>query len=68
MAFTILSKAIATAVLLITTGQALATSIGLPTHDQNPMLQAYYMPSINLQIGRWTAAIPCIIYYQYLSR
>ena len=49
MAFTILIKAAGTALLLMAAGQSLAASLGLPTRDQNPLLQAFYLPSINLQ-------------------
>jgi hypothetical protein len=34
--------------LLICTSQVLATPVGLNTRDQNPMFQAYYLPSIDL--------------------
>lgn len=49
MAFTIPSKAAAIALLIAVTGQSTAASLGLPTRDQNPLLQAFYLPSINMQ-------------------
>lgn len=48
MVFTTATKS-AVACLLLICGQTLAASIGLPTRDQNPMLQAFYLPSIDLQ-------------------
>ncbi len=49
MAFTTASKLTGSAFLLVVAWQSLAGSIGLPTRDQNPMLQAFYLPSINTQ-------------------
>jgi hypothetical protein len=49
MAFTIPSKTAGTALLLMLAGQSPAASPGLPTRDQNPLLQAFYLPSINMQ-------------------
>jgi hypothetical protein len=49
MAFTIKRKFLITfawPALLASFGHAAATTIGLATRDQNPMLQAYYLPSI----------------------
>jgi len=34
--------------LLVCASQAMATPVGLNTRDQNPMFQAYYLPSIDL--------------------
>lgn len=49
MAFTIKRKFLITfawLALLASFGHAAATTIGLATRDQNPMLQAYYLPGI----------------------
>jgi len=49
MGFTInreLLKSLAWPVLLVISSHVSATTIGLPTRDQNPMLQAYYLPSL----------------------
>jgi hypothetical protein len=43
------SKAAGAALLLMFAGQSPAASLGLPTRDQNPLLQAFYLPSINMQ-------------------
>ncbi|MFT5664810.1 MAG: hypothetical protein ACI9JR_002215 [Gammaproteobacteria bacterium] len=48
MAFTINTRQSIGCLLLLLTNQLLAAPVGLNTRDQNPMFQAYYLPSINL--------------------
>jgi len=49
MASTIANKFVATGLCALLVQQAGASSLGLNTRDQNPMLQAYYLPSIDMQ-------------------
>ncbi len=49
MAFTTASKLSAAALLFPIAANSIAASLGLPTRDQNPMLQAYYLPATNMQ-------------------
>jgi len=49
MAFTIANKYAAVCLFALLAGEAGAASIGLNTRDQNPVLQAYYLPGINMQ-------------------
>ena len=49
MAFTTTIKAFITCLFGCFVATANATSLGLNTRDQNPMLQAYYLPSIDMQ-------------------
>ena len=49
MAFTIANKFTAVSLCALLASDAGAASLGLSTRDQNPMLQAYYLPSIDMQ-------------------
>jgi hypothetical protein len=48
MAFTINKFGL---LLLMFASQALAAPVGLNTRDQNPMFQAYYLPSISFGLS-----------------
>jgi hypothetical protein len=50
MAFTTTNKSGISTLLLILAAGSNAASIGLPTRDQNPLLQAYFLPSIDMQV------------------
>ena len=49
MAFTTANKFGIAALVLLFSAESNAASLGLPTRDQNPMLQAYYLPAIDMQ-------------------
>lgn len=49
MAFTIANKYAAVCLSALLASEAGAASLGLNTRDQNPMLQAYYLPNIDMQ-------------------
>ncbi len=49
MAFTTANKLGLATLTLLFAADSNASSIGLPTRDQNPMLQAYYLPAIDRQ-------------------
>jgi len=49
MAFTTANKHTAACLCALLASEAGAASLGLNTRDQNPILQAYYLPSIDMQ-------------------
>lgn len=49
MAFMTAIRLILLMLTAMVVGNAIAASVGLNTRDQNPMLQAYYLPSIDIQ-------------------
>ena len=55
MVFTTAPKLFSTVLIFCLVNNAYAASIGLNTRDQNPMLQAYYLPAIDIQRNKgWT--------------